>query len=243
PLEHHSSGLDHVGAVGDGERAMHALFYQQHRDAGGVDRLNGVENFRYQPGCEAPGGLVEHEQFGLGHQPPPNGEHLLLASAQGPCHLQSPLLQDGEETEYHSERLLEFLQIASRVAPQAQILLHTELGKEAAALGNQGKPDGGAKMRRFARDLARIKHDSSRIRVVEPRYGAQDRRLAAAVAAQQRDDLAGLHRKTDVVNRRHLMVANGELFHLEDHDSPKYAAITAGSLRTCSGVPWAILRP
>ena len=49
------------------------------------------------PGGGPPqGGLVQHEQLGVGHEGPPHGQHLLLAAGQGARHLTAALLQPGE---------------------------------------------------------------------------------------------------------------------------------------------------
>src|SRR5207237_9805966 len=67
--------------------------------------------------------------------------------------------------------------------------------------------------------------------------------------ADQRDDLALLHVEADPVQRRDRAVGDLEVGHGEERahtastGSPRYASITTGSARTCSGVPCAIVLP
>ena len=44
---------------------------------------------------QAQGGLVQHEQLGVGHERPGHGEHLLLAAGKGPAALEQAFLEAG----------------------------------------------------------------------------------------------------------------------------------------------------
>ena len=69
-----------------------------------VQPLDHLENFRDQFGHDAHGGLIEHEELGLGHQTAGDGQHLLFPAAQGSGLLILPFLQNGKEFEDVLER-------------------------------------------------------------------------------------------------------------------------------------------
>src|SRR3989338_8408402 len=75
--------LDHVGAVGEPERAQDVLLDQEDRHAVAVDRGEVLEDGGEDDRREAEGGLVEHQEARARHQRAPDGRHLLLAAREG----------------------------------------------------------------------------------------------------------------------------------------------------------------
>ena len=104
------------------------------------------------------------------------------------------------------------------------------------------------------------KRDRARHRPDDARDRPQRRGLARAVGAEQRDDLAGRDRQVHVAHDGGVVVAGRHALDGEERfahvDSslisswicftlplPRYAAMTAGSLRTSSGLPCAMTLP
>ena len=71
-----------------------------------VDPADGLEDGLHQQRREAERRLVEQEQPRLRHQPPGDGEHLLLAAGERAGELANALAQPGKEGEAAVEVLL-----------------------------------------------------------------------------------------------------------------------------------------
>ena len=69
---------------------------QEHGQTGFFRRVRASNRVRAKRG-EPQGELVEHEDFGFGHQAPAHGHHLLFAAAQGAGLLTGPFLEAGKE--------------------------------------------------------------------------------------------------------------------------------------------------
>ena len=82
-VEDDAAVLDDVAVGGDLEGQLGVLLDEQDGHAGiAVKALNCLEDRVDDLGRQAEGGLVEHEQLGLGHQRSADREHLLLATGQ-----------------------------------------------------------------------------------------------------------------------------------------------------------------
>src|SRR5205823_3986230 len=77
--------------------------------------------------------------------------------------------------------------------------------------------------------------------------GAQRRRLSGAVRAEHRGHAALGELQVDAENDGDTLVAGAQRIHAEERHhatfSPRYARMTAGSSRTCSGDPAEMSRP
>ena len=91
--EHDVSGLQYVAFVGQAERGPRILLDQQDSDAGAVDLADGLENGSHQERRQTKRWLVQKQNFGVGHQGPADGQHLLLATRQGAAKLTAPLVE------------------------------------------------------------------------------------------------------------------------------------------------------
>src|SRR5437762_3428667 len=122
--EDHTPGLEDVRAVGDVERHVRVLLDQKHGRTCGADLADDTEDLFDQKRCEAKRWLVEHEQSWACHERSSDGEHLLLAAAEGSGPLLQPLAQAREILE-HARRILACgPQIPSRVPTEQQVLAH-----------------------------------------------------------------------------------------------------------------------
>src|SRR5262245_34018999 len=114
--------LHDVAVMGDAERDLGVLLHEQEGGAPlGVDLLDDLEDLAHEEGSEAEGGLVEEEELGLGHEGPPDHEHLLLAAAQVARELVAALHQTREVLVDHLHVLLDPVAVTARVGTDAQV--------------------------------------------------------------------------------------------------------------------------
>src|SRR3546814_6610135 len=110
--------------------------------------------------------------------------------------------------------------------------------RDAGAGDAMGRPGG---------DVVTAEDDGAGGRTHAAAYRHQQRRLACAIGADQRDDLAFAYLQRYAAQRLDVAVegvdaADGQ--HIASAwSSPRYARITSGSSRTCAGCPSAIFRP
>ena len=103
-----------------------------------MEGLDDLEDLLHQNGGQPHGGLVQHHQFGAGHQGAPHGQHLLFAAGERAGDLAAALLQAGK-------LLVDGLQAGSDltartgVGAHLQILLHRHLEEDLPAFGHLGK--------------------------------------------------------------------------------------------------------
>src|SRR5205085_8172503 len=121
---------------------------------------------------------------------------------------------------------------------------HRQRGEVAAALGYVGKPAAHDPLRRAAEQLGAVEAHAA-LRARDARERAQRRRLARAVGAEDRHDLALVDGEREVADHGHRPVAGLEALDLEEAHAgaPRYASITCGSSCTSAGLPSAISRP
>ena len=86
---------------------------------------------RRQPGRR----LVEHQHPRVGHQRPPDGEHLLLAAAHRAGALADALAEAGEQLEHERPPLGVG---PPRVGAEVEVLAHRHLGEQATLGGHVG---------------------------------------------------------------------------------------------------------
>ncbi len=101
-----------------------------------VDDSNGVKDGLHEQWRETETRLVEEENAWLTHECPPNGEHLLLASAKSACQLLTTFGEDREELVYPSLRLLDGVPIFSGEGTEVEVLSDTEGTEETPSLRN-----------------------------------------------------------------------------------------------------------
>ena len=121
-------------------------------------------------------------------QRPGDRQHLLLAARERAAGLAQPLLQDGEVR----EDLVGdgAVAVALRPGPHQQVLPHRELGEDAAALRHVGHAEPGDAVGRKALDRGPVELDTPFGGPEQPDQRLHQRRLADAVAPEQRQHLA-----------------------------------------------------
>src|SRR6266550_7227190 len=179
--EDHTSGLQDVRPVGDVERHVRVLLDEEHGRTCGADLADDTEDLLDQQRCEAKRWLVEHKQSWPGHERSSDGEHLLLAAAEGPGPLLQPLAQAREILE-HARRILACgTEIASRVPTKQQVLVHGELGEDLPSFGNLDDPGSHHTVWAPSIDALAVEVDRAARRPEETGYHPQCRGLARAV--------------------------------------------------------------
>src|SRR5881409_1872735 len=152
-------------------------------------------------GGEAQRRLVEQHQDRLGHERAVDRQHLLLAAAERPRQLRSPLGQDGEARVHALERPLDRALVGPRVRPHLEVLEDGQLREELAALGNVRDPEAHDFLGGQALDPAPPEADRSARGSGEPGDALEGRGLARSVGAEQGDDGAFEHLERDALER------------------------------------------
>ena len=96
PREGDLAAFDEIEPVGHLERHVGVLLDQQNGDPFRVQLADDVEDLLDDERRETDGRLVHEQDPGTGHQPPRDGQHLLLASRQGAGKLTLAFLQPGK---------------------------------------------------------------------------------------------------------------------------------------------------
>src|SRR5262249_12354003 len=177
------------------ERGVDVLLDEQDRDAGLVDAVDLPPNLRAEPRHDSLGRLVEDDQLGPHNQAARDREHLLLAARQRVAGLLEPLLEPREAAEY----VLLALAIALARQPDVEILQYGQVGEDAAPLRHISDAAARHLVRRAARQIDAVELDRAAALRHQAHDGAQRRRLADPVAAEQGGRLAGLHVETDAL--------------------------------------------
>ena len=210
--------------------------------------LEDARDFADERGREALRRLVDEQHAVVVQQRPRDRDHLLLAARERARALPSALLELGEELVHEVVARL-------RVAlGEAEILGHGEAGEDVAVLGHVADAAADDLMRRLARELL-VREPDGAVRADEAEDRAERRRLADAVAAEQRGDAPFGDVEGEVLQDVRLpvvdvQVADGEERPRRDRrthsSSPRYAdctvsfAITAAGVSHASSAPWCI---
>ena len=160
-----------------------------------------MENLRHQQRRESHGRLIHQDDRGLCHQRASHCQHLLLAARQGSGSLRSPLLQPRKQFEYIFHVGLNTVFVAAGKSAQTQVFLYGLLRKNSSALRDLGKTHVDDLVRRNLCQLRAVQFDTAGRRFQQAGNGMHGRRLACAVGADQRDDLAVLHLKGNSLDR------------------------------------------
>ena len=126
--------------------------------------------------------------------------------------------------------------VARRVAEE-DVLGHGQLGEQQQLLEHGGDAGGLRLLRAAEVDLAPVDADRARVRPVDAGDDLDQRRLAGAVLAQQRMDLAGTDVEADVVQRPH---AGERLAQALDRQHRRVRTSVFAAL-ACIGPPWSEL--
>src|SRR5262249_1751107 len=127
-----------------------------------------------------------------------------------------------------------------------EVLLDRQGREDLSALRHEAEPGLRDREGREPDQRAAVEDHGATARAHEAHQGADRRGLAHAVATEQGHDLAAGDREVDIEQHLGGAIGGGELERAawrHSISSPRYAATTAGSLRTASGVPLARMRP
>ena len=195
-LRHHRALVEHVGALRNGLHEIDILFDDQHGQPllaiqGADEAAELLHDARLHPVA----GLVQQQQVRLVDERARDGEHRLLAAAQGPPPLREPLAEKGEVPEHRLE--IERTPALVDEPSHAQIVAHRHVGKDAAPLGHVTDPEAGAPERAQTRYVASLVLDAAAARGQQADQRLHEGRLADPVSPQHAHHLARLDREPE----------------------------------------------
>src|SRR5574341_534878 len=157
-LQHDVPVLEHVPAVGDGERGLGELLDEQQREPLVPEPRQHREHLVHELRRQAQRRLVEEEQAGRRHEAARDREHLLLTAREHARRLQPPLAQDREALEVTLD-LARRLAAVAPVGAQAQVVQDALIGEDQSPLRHQRDAVARQPVRRPPDDLAPVEAD------------------------------------------------------------------------------------
>ena len=181
--------------------------------------------------------LVDHQELRFAQQRHAQTEHLLLAAREVRRGLVEPFGEDRERGQHLLGPPTEPFGIPPQQPPGGpQVLPDGQAREHRCATGNLTDTEPGDLARRRVGDVPPVQDDGAEVRLGHPGHGPQERRLAGAVGAEQRDDLALRHLHVHVEQDLHPSVAHVEVVHdqqLRATRGPVHQSLGAGG----RGVP------
>ena len=199
--------------MGELQRVKGVLLDEEHRQAFRLVELgDDVEDLLDDQRREAERRLVEQQQPRPAHQRARDRQHLLLAARQRAAALRRAFLEAREHREDAFEILVEMREVVDRRA-HLQILEHGHAREDAPSFRRLRDRQPRDLMRRQVGDVAPVEDDRAApcARAAEDRH--HRRRLAGAVGADQRDDLAFVDVDVDALQRLNLAVEGLDAAH------------------------------
>src|SRR3954447_26587725 len=193
--------LEDVAARGDVEGHQRVLLDEEDRRALLVDLHDDLEDPLDEDRRETHRWLVEEEQLRPGHERAAHRDHLLLAAGERPRALRAPLEQPREELVDALEVLLDAGAVGALERAHLEVLEHAHAREEAPSLRRLRDSQLDDLVRGVADDRAALEADVAGAGMVQPVDRPERRRLAGAVRAEQRHDLAGPHLERDPLQR------------------------------------------
>jgi len=181
-----------------------------------VDRVDGREDLLDEHGGQAHRRLVEQQQARARHEGTRDGEHLLLAARERAGHLRHALLEAREQLEDAVEVGVD-VAVGTEVRAHGQVFAHRQPIEDSPALGHVRDPARDDLVRGDAGERVAVEDDGAAARDEEARDGLERGRLAGAVVAEQRHDLAAADLERDAAQRVDLAVVHVQRFEPE-HD-------------------------
>jgi hypothetical protein len=150
-------------------------------------------------GARPPERLVEQQDARKAHQSPPDRDHLLFAAGQRSDRLAAPFGQAWKQLEHPGEPLLHGVEIDAGTflhAAKLEIFQHRQAAEQVARLRHLHHAVGKGLVRCASRDVGAVEDDAA-AHCKEAGDGIDQRALAAAVGAEQRDDFPVVHLQRD----------------------------------------------
>src|SRR5262249_42034421 len=190
--------------------------------------------------------LVEQQDGGVAHRGGAERGLLLLAAAQRGPELPVALSQDGKEVEHSLDGPRAGRAVIPGAPRDLQVLVHGQVGKHASILRHEADAEPRDAIRGKADEIMATQGDPSRPRWREPHDASRCRRLPRAVAPEQADDLAGLHREREIKQDVAVVVVGVHVAELEERHQcvwPRETRCTSPFARTSAGTPSASTVP
>ena len=204
--------LHEVRRLGDGERHVHRLLDEDDGGALGRGSRSTIgSSCSTTTGARPSDELVDHQQAGPGEERHAERQHLLLAARQvGGRARRARSRRTGNSSSTSATRSLAAAPLrAGRSQPATRRFSATvSVGNTPWPPGHLGDAEGGDLVRRRVRDVAPVEDDRALVGLDHPADGLEQRRLAGAVRAEQRDDLALVDLEVDVEQHLHAAVAD-----------------------------------
>ena len=194
------------------------LLDQQHRRARLLERVDHAPQVAHDERSKPLGGLVHQHEIGVGDQSARRREHLLLAAGE----LAAELAQAPAEVR---EEVDDALEVPARVLASArdhlQVLAHRERRKDSSALRHEADAHAGDAVRRQARDIHVLEGDAPPARRREADDRAHERRLAHAVASQNRYHFPRVDLQREALQDVAVAVVGVDVVDVEHYSTPR----------------------
>ena len=157
-----------------------------------MELADDVKDLLHQDGGQAHGGLVQHQQPGVAHQRPADGQHLLLAAGEGAGDLPPTLLQSGELG-------IDLFQVcihtggALGISAHFQVFFHAHLQEDAPAFRHLSQALFHDLVAGHVGNIFAAELDAACAGAQQAGDGLQGGGLAGAVGTDQSDHLALIH--------------------------------------------------
>jgi hypothetical protein len=164
-------------------------------------------------------GLVEHHQLRRAHQAAADRQHLLLAARKRAGRLAQALLQARKHRQHTVAVLVAVRLRARQHRAHVEVFGDSQCGKHLAALRHLPDAEIAHLVARQPRNVAAAVADRTARRAVHARDGADQRGLAGAVRADDRDDRPLLHLERYAVERLGVAVEHVDVLDAEHHSA------------------------
>src|SRR5262245_2653412 len=216
-LENDAAHFEDIPVVGNCEREMRVLFYQQDRGAlFAIDAGDDVEDIARQPGREPEARFVEQHQSRASHQGAADREHLLLAARHASGFLLRARAQVREVAEDRFEVARDAVTIFARVRAHQQVLAHGEQRKHLASLRHMTDAAADHVRRILVVQWRTGERDRTLLQIEDAGDRLEDCRLAGAVGAEHRDNRAFLYLQAHAANCLNGAIGRLDINQLQD---------------------------
>ena len=179
-----------------------------------MEGLDDLKDLLHQNRGKAHGGLVQHQQLGVGHKGTAHGKHLLFAAGEGAGHLPPPLLEPGKLL-VHPLHVGGDGGVGLSKGAHLQVFLHGHLLEDPPPLRDLGQTmghqlGGGDVLNGLAQ-----KFNGAGEGAQQAGDGLQGGGLAGAVGADEGDNLPLVHIERDVLDGVDGAVIDVDVVYLE----------------------------
>src|SRR2546425_12922200 len=225
-----ASVLHHVVTVGDRGREAEILLDEEDGEALRLEAPDRRADLLDDHRREAFRGLVQEQQARAGSEDAPDREHLLLAAGQLGALGPEALAQVGEQVEDRPAAE----PARADLGRQHEIFLDAEAREDPALLGAERDAEPRDEVRGETDQLGGAEADRAPAPLDDPHHGLERGRLAGAVPAEQRHDLARAHLEIHPVEDVRLAVPGLEVAHGQERLRHRPPPWTPGSRRGSS---------